>query len=117
MGECSVVTTVPTGGSGGGNTNTDTTPPVITLIGDTTVTLTLGDTYIESGATAVDDTDGDITANIVVAGTVDTGVAGTYTITYNVSDSASNMATEVARTVVVQDLVPTPPPVDPPITP
>lgn len=80
----------------------DTTPPVITLNGDATVDLNVGDSYTEAGATATDDTDGDISGNIVVGGdTVDTSVAGTYIVTYNVSDAAGNAATEVTRTVNV----------------
>ncbi|PTM09381.1 MAG: hypothetical protein DA407_05910 [Bacteroidetes bacterium] len=80
----------------------DTTTPVITLNGASTINLNLGDTYTEQGATATDNIDGDITANIVVGGaTVDTNVAGTYIVTYNVSDTAGNAAAEVTRTVIV----------------
>ena len=80
----------------------DTTAPVITLNGSSTIDLDLGDTYVEEGATASDNKDGDITANIVVGGdTVDTNTAGAYVVTYNVSDAAGNAATEVTRTVNV----------------
>ncbi len=80
----------------------DTTAPVITLTGALNITLNLGDTYTEQGATATDNVDGDITANIVIGGdTVDTNTPGTYVITYNVSDAAGNAATEVIRTVTV----------------
>ncbi len=80
----------------------DTTPPVITLIGDTILYLTEGDTYVEYGATALDDKDGDVSSNIVIdASSVNTSVAGTYYVTYNVSDAASNAAVEVSRTVEV----------------
>ncbi len=86
----------------GGTAVEDTTPPVITLNGDAIVDLNVGDSYTEAGATATDDTDGDISGNIVVGGdTVDTSVAGTYIVTYNVSDAAGNAATEVTRTVNV----------------
>ncbi|MEO0900784.1 MAG: immunoglobulin-like domain-containing protein [Bacteroidota bacterium] len=87
------------GGSGG----VDTTPPVITLEGDSVVNLEVGDpAFVDPGATATDNVDGNITANIAVGGdTVDTNVAGTYIITYNVSDAAGNPATEVTRTVNV----------------
>ena len=75
--------------------------PVITLTGSD-VTLNVGDTYTDDGATASDDEEGDISANIVVGGdTVDTATAGTYTITYDVSDGAGNAATQVTRTVNV----------------
>ncbi|WP_188407875.1 immunoglobulin-like domain-containing protein, partial [Hyunsoonleella pacifica] len=80
----------------------DTTAPVITLNGNATIDLNVGDIYTEAGATATDDLDGDITANIVIAGdVVDTSIAGTYVVTYNVSDAAGNAATLVSRTVNV----------------
>jgi hypothetical protein len=81
----------------------DTTVPVITLLGDATVTLEVGSDYTDAGATASDNYDGDITDDIVVVNPVDTDVVGTYTITYNVSDAAGNAATEVTRTVNVVD--------------
>jgi len=80
----------------------DAVAPEITLTGGTTINITIGDAFNDPGATATDDVDGDITANIVVAGdAVDVNTAATYTITYNVSDAAGNAATEVTRTVVV----------------
>ena len=83
---------------------TDTTAPVITLVGDAVVDLSVGDTYSESGATASDNYDGDITADVVIGGdSVDTSTVGQYTVTYNVSDTAGNDATEVTRTVNVTD--------------
>ncbi|AXG71264.1 pesticidal crystal protein Cry22Aa [Kordia sp. SMS9] len=81
------------------NVFADTTIPVITLNGDATINLNVGDTYNELGATATDNIDGNLTGNILINGTVDTSVAGTYFITYNVSDAAGNAATEVTRTV------------------
>ena len=52
---------------------TDTTAPVITLNGDTQITVEVGSTYTDLGATASDNYDGDITADIVVGGdSVDT---------------------------------------------
>ncbi len=79
----------------------DTTPPVITLVGSASITLTIGDPYTDTGATALDDTDGDITAIITVVNPVNTTVAGTYTVSYDVQDLASNIATTVTRTVIV----------------
>lgn len=87
------------------NVNSDSTAPIITLNGSATIDLNLGSTYTELGATATDNLDGDITANIVIGGDVfDENTAGTYLVTYNVSDSAGNAATELIRTVnVIQD--------------
>ncbi|SEC77072.1 PKD domain-containing protein [Tenacibaculum sp. MAR_2009_124] len=80
----------------------DVVAPVITLNGDASMTVVEGGTFTDPGATATDNTDGDISANITVAGdTVDTSTIGTYTITYNVSDAAGNAATEVTRSVEV----------------
>jgi len=60
-----------------------------------------GQTYIDSGATAADNIDGDISGSIAVANTVNTRSVGTYTVTYNVSDFAGNAAATVTRTVRV----------------
>ncbi|MFD2822446.1 immunoglobulin-like domain-containing protein [Lacinutrix iliipiscaria] len=79
----------------------DTIAPVITLNGASTINLNVGDTYTEQGATATDNIDGDLTSSIVIAGTVNTAIAGSYSVTYNVSDAAGNAATEVVRTVNV----------------
>ena len=84
----------------------DTTAPVITILGSNPVTVEAGSTYIDTGATACDDVDGDITGDIIVVNSVDTSVAGIYTVTYNVSDSAGNDADEVVRTVNVTTLAP-----------
>ena len=44
---------------------TDTTAPVITLVGDAQITVEVGSTYTDLGATASDNYDGDISADIV----------------------------------------------------
>ncbi|HED16874.1 MAG TPA: DUF5011 domain-containing protein, partial [Gammaproteobacteria bacterium] len=80
----------------------DTTAPVITLLGTSPVSVTVGSSYSDAGATAADDVDGDITSSIVVGGdTVDAAVVGAYVITFDVSDAAGNAATQVTRTVNV----------------
>ncbi|WP_298517190.1 S8 family serine peptidase [uncultured Kordia sp.] len=79
----------------------DTEAPVITLTGAATITLTVGDSFTDPGATATDNVDGNLTSSIVVTGSVNTSVEGTYTLNYNVSDAAGNAATQVSRTVNV----------------
>lgn len=80
----------------------DTTPPVITLIGDNPLTIALGNPYTEKGATAIDNYDGNLDANILIdSNSVNTGVAGTYTVKYDVNDSSKNMAIEAVRTINV----------------
>ena len=84
----------------------DSVAPVITLTGDDPQTVERGSAYVEQGATATDDTDGDISGNIVIdASAVDINVVGSYGVTYNVSDAAGNPAVEVVRTVNVVDTV------------
>ena len=82
-------------------TVSDTTSPVITLVGEASVSIDQGSTYTDAGATASDSLDGDITSSIVTVNNVDANTAGTYTITYNVTDSSGNAATQVTRTVTV----------------
>ena len=62
--------------------------------------MTVGDTFTDPGAIATDDIDGDITANIVVAGAVDVMTEGTYTVTYTATDIAGNIGS-VSRAVTV----------------
>lgn len=85
----------------------DTIPPVITLIGPATVTVMLNNAYTDQGATATDDADGDLTADIDIVSNVDTAVAGSYTVSYNVSDSSGNAAEPVTRNVTVDAPRPT----------
>lgn len=81
----------------------DTTAPVITVSGSASTTISQNGTAPAFTATAIDNADGDITADIVVSGdTVDPTTIGTYVIRYNVDDSSGNSASEVTRTVIVQ---------------
>jgi hypothetical protein len=82
----------------------DTTPPVITLSGANPQIIEAGEPYVELGATATDNLDGDVSGSIVIdASAVDTAVPGEYPVTYDVSDVAGNAATTVIRTVICQD--------------
>ena len=85
----------------------DTTPPDITLTGSSSVTITVGASYTDDGATCSDLVDGatiPITPT-VVSNTVDTTQIGTYAVTYSCTDEANNSATQVSRTVIVQTAV------------
>ena len=81
----------------------DTTIPVITLLGEEIVSQEVGTAYTDAGATATDDYDGDLTSSIVVTGSVDTNIVGTYILSYDVTDPTGNAATTVTRTVNVVD--------------
>ena len=70
----------------------DTTAPIITLNGDAIMTINVGTNFVDPGATAQDDVDGNLTSEIVVTGDVDEDTLGTYQLRYNVSDNAGNAA-------------------------
>jgi hypothetical protein len=77
----------------------DRSAPVIQLVGEATVTLTVSSTYLDAGATATDDIDGNLTSQIVTKNSVDTSIIGNYQVTYDVTDTSGNPATQVIRTV------------------
>ena len=68
----------------------DSTAPVISLNGEYSIVMELDDTYLEQGASAVDDNDADVEVNIT--GTVK-NEPGTYKMTYFATDTAGNYAT------------------------
>ena len=81
-----------------------TNSPVITLVGTSSVTHEAVTSYTDSGATAVDALDGNLTASIVVAGhDFDNTAIGDHNVTFNVSDAGGNAAAEKVRTVTVVD--------------
>ena len=79
----------------------DTEKPIITLNGNSTITIKINEKFTDPGATATDNKDGDISSRIVITGSVDTSKAGVYKITYSVEDNAKNVAT-VTRTVIIK---------------
>lgn len=84
-----------------GSVAIDFVAPIISLKGNNNIQAVQGQQYVDAGATAVDNVDGDITANIITNNTVNTSVAGNYAVTYDVTDSAGNAAIQVTRTVNV----------------
>ncbi|NNF02214.1 MAG: DUF5011 domain-containing protein [Bacteroidia bacterium] len=81
----------------------DNTDPVITLNGNSTVTIEACDnSYVDAGATAFDNIDFDITDSLSVSNNIDVFTPGTYMVTYTVSDNAGNTAM-LSRTVIVED--------------
>jgi hypothetical protein len=88
---------------GSGNLGSgDIAAPIITLLGQPSVTLTVESAYTDAGATAADTVDGDVTGRIVVNNPVNSAVIGTYTVTYDATDLSGNTAVRVTRTVQVQ---------------
>jgi hypothetical protein len=80
----------------------DETPPVLRITGPAAVSLVVGETYRDAGATATDETDGDISDRIVTDNPVDSTVIGSYTVRDTVTDLSGNRAPPVTRTVSVQ---------------
>ena len=108
----------PISNEGEGPTSDDRTKPVITLIGDDPMVIIMGEdaTFVDPGATATDaiyvaePNEGeshyqtvDISDSMVVTGTVNVKVAGTYTVTYTVTDEAGNVATKTRTVNVVAE--------------
>jgi hypothetical protein len=84
----------------------DTTPPAITLLGDTPIIVEQNDPYTDAGATALDAVDGNLTASITETWSepVNTAVAGDYTVTYRATDKAGNVGAAVRTVTVVAAL-------------
>ncbi len=73
----------------------DLTSPVITLDGDSPMTVVLGGTYVEPGFTATDNEDGDLTLSVTSdESDVNTDMIGKYDVLYSVTDKAGNTGTE-----------------------
>jgi outer membrane protein OmpA-like peptidoglycan-associated protein len=88
----------------------DTLAPAITVLGPLTQSVQCNHLpYEDPGATAADQCAGNLTGAIVRTGSVNTGAAGSYTLSYRVADPSGNQTTAAeSRTVtVVDDLAPT----------
>jgi hypothetical protein len=79
----------------------DTTKPVISLTGSSTVTHEAATAYSDAGATWTDTLDGN--GSISANGAVNVNIPGSYALTYDFTDAAGNAAEQVTRTVTVLD--------------
>lgn len=84
----------------------DISGPKITLNGDKIVSIEVGSSYEEMGASASDNLDGDVSSKIVISSTLDNTVIGKYEVIYLVKDSSGNESREV-RVVNVERKNPT----------
>ena len=83
--------------------------PVISLIGADTVFIEQGAIpgYMTEGATALDPSQGDISANLVMTTDLDQSLAGVYYEFWNAADASGNEAKQVVRVIyVVADQTP-----------
>jgi hypothetical protein len=92
----------------GTTSGTDTTAPVITLLGDNPLHLSVGGSFVEPGVTVTDNVDASVPYITFVngiemeasAGSIDTSVQTTYIITYSATDTRGNLAT-ATRSVII----------------
>ncbi|HXD31154.1 MAG TPA: immunoglobulin-like domain-containing protein [Pyrinomonadaceae bacterium] len=79
----------------------DTVAPTIMLNGANPMTVECHTAFVDPGATASDGCAGDLTGAIMVTGSVNPNVVGSYLLTYSVSDGTNSAS--VVRTVNVVD--------------
>lgn len=82
----------------------DTAAPIITLNGNSAVTVSLNASYTDAGAVADDAEDGQVTVTSDFSTTnPNVNLKGNYTITYTAIDAAGNKATATRSVAVVND--------------
>ena len=81
----------------------DRSRPSLVLLGEEIITIEKGQRFDDPGATATDSLEGDISSLIVRTGTVNTNVAGSYTLEYNITDALGNTGETVTRIINVVD--------------
>jgi PKD repeat protein len=83
----------------------DISKPLITLLGSDTVYIEQYRAYADAGATASDQLNGNITADMyadpATVSTLNTIAPGSFVLTFNVKDSSGNAAVQRTRTVIV----------------
>ncbi len=101
---CRLILTLLVTAISGGAAAQDTIAPVLSLNPASPGCIELGcqnPPYIDPGATAMDNIDGNLTSAVQVKGFVDTRRKGWYTLTYSVKDKAGN-ETVMTRNVCVE---------------
>ena len=79
----------------------DTTAPEISLIGESVVTLDVGQNFVDAGCTAIDKVDGNLTDKINTINNVNTKVPGEYEVKYTVADKSGNID-EITRKIIIK---------------
>jgi hypothetical protein len=88
-------------GAGDATTVYDVTPPTLSLNGDASMLVVMGQGFSDPGASAVDNIEGNISGSVTVTGAVNADAPGDYTLTYKVADAAGNFASSLQRHVTV----------------
>lgn len=82
------------------NNPIDIIPPTINILGDNPARILVGNEYIDEGATAFDDVDGNLTNKISIDSNVNTLIPDTYRIIYSVEDLSGNKASKTRYVIV-----------------
>ncbi|KKP77130.1 MAG: Rab family protein [Candidatus Campbellbacteria bacterium GW2011_GWD1_35_49] len=82
-------------------TQSTTTPPLITIIGNNPATVELNTNYSDLGATAVNGVGDSLIVDVFGEEDVDTSIAGEYTVTYTAFDGT--LTSTSTRTVLVEE--------------
>lgn len=77
----------------------------ISIIGDNPYNVMIGNSYVDQGATATDELDGDITSSITISTDININKKGNYEITYTATNSLGNKMS-ATRNVNVYDGAP-----------
>lgn len=78
----------------------DTIAPIVKLIGISPLYIRVGSSFVDPGAVAYDNVDGNISTRIAHESNINTALPGTYRVVYGVADRAGNRA-HIERVVVV----------------
>ncbi|WP_175416251.1 Ig-like domain-containing protein [Aggregatimonas sangjinii] len=81
----------------------DMEPPVLSISGTNPTQVFIGQPYMDEGATAMDNVDGNITDQITTVSNVDTSVEDSYQVIYSVADTDGNSTSATRVVNVVQD--------------
>ncbi len=81
----------------------DKESPVVTLNYSDIVTFKQGSKYVELGATAIDNCDGDVTSKIEIVSKVDTNKHEIFDVVYKVKDSFGNEGTATRKVKIFTD--------------
>ena len=80
--------------------------PELSLMGEEEQIISLGCEYQESGYTAVDNYDGDITDKVMVTSNIDINKLGEYSIIYSIKDSSNNQVEKKRIIKVIDNILP-----------
>ncbi|MCC6817862.1 MAG: DUF5011 domain-containing protein, partial [Bacteroidia bacterium] len=84
----------------------DSVSPIITLVGNDTIRIKTGTNYQDFGAIAIDNLEGDISADIHTINNVDETVPGQYEVTYLSCDCSGNCIDKKRIIIVSSEIIP-----------